>query len=699
MYQTILIQPQLGGQLSINRKCGQKGGPLLSFFTMQVTAILGTQIWIEVTQGGSPVTLGLADWIVGNYQKIEWSQNFDSLTGSMLIPVLYISTLVQLYSQGYMGSDPHLPRFFSYQSLFTFFMLILITGDNQLVLFVGWEGVGLASYLQINFWFTRIAANMAAQKAFLMNRIGDWSQTLGIQLILCQIGDLSFPTILSLGQYQHPDQIQILSIQMQIGASAKSAQLGLHTWLANAMEGPTPVSAQIHAATMVTAGVYQQMRLSPLQEWSSETQLLITWLGGQSAQLGAACGILENDLKRVIAFSTTSQLGYMVVACGLSQYSLSLFHLINHAFFKAQLFQSAGSVIHALADQQDMRKMGSQVLFLPYTYAMILLGSQSQMAFPFLTGFYSKDLIQELAQVPHNFSRTIAYILALLAAFLSATYSVRMLIMTFLSKPHFPLTQIVQKIITEPSMTMLIPLFLLSLGSAMFGYLTQDLFLGQGSTFYLQAIFTHPNHISLLDGSMGGSHAQKYIPLQTQLLLFQAIPQYIKKQTKTQSMQNPEGCSILLSKGLSSSLSTGQGHSLQEERSNYSPSISNLLNEGSLKNHIKKPIITIGDYTSILNHFNIFTHWVIFNFLQLGQIILRYWDRGLVEIFGPQGLVKQIHHLSFLIELQASGNLIIYAFIVILVPLIFQFNISYLLPLSLFTLLLMQNITQNSLRG
>ena len=287
MYQTIQIQPQLGGQLSINRKCGQKGGPLLSFFTMQVTAILGTQIWIEVTQGGSPVTLGLADWIVGNYQKIEWSQNFDSLTGSMLIPVLYISTLVQLYSQGYMGSDPHLPRFFSYQSLFTFFMLILITGDNQLVLFVGWEGVGLASYLQINFWFTRIAANMAAQKAFLMNRIGDWSQTLGIQLILCQIGDLSFPTILSLGQYQHPDQIQILSIQMQIGASAKSAQLGLHTWQANAMEGPTPVSAQIHAATMVTAGVYQQMRLSPLQEWSSETQLLITWLGGQSAQLGA----------------------------------------------------------------------------------------------------------------------------------------------------------------------------------------------------------------------------------------------------------------------------------------------------------------------------------------------------------------------------------------------------------------------------
>ncbi len=648
MYQTIQIQPQLGGLLSINRKCGQRGGPIQSFFTMQITAILGTQIWIEVTQGGSPVSQVITEWIVGNNQKIEWGQNFDSQTGSMLIPILYISTQVQQYSQGYMGSDPHLPRFFSYQSLFTFFMQIQITGDNQLVQFVGWEGVGQASYLQINFWFTRIAANMAAQKAFLMNRIGDWSQTLGIQLIQSQIGDLSFSTLQSLGQYQHPDLIQILSIFMQIGASAKSAQQGLHTWLANAMEGPTPVSAQIHAATMVTAGIYQQMRQSPQQEWSSETQLQITWLGGQSALQGAACGIQENDLKRVIAFSTTSQLGYMVVACGQSQYSLSLFHLINHAFFKAQLFLSAGSVIHALADQQDMRKMGSQVLFLPYTYSMILQGSQSQMAFPFLTGFYSKDLIQEQAQVPHNFSRSIAYILALLAAFLSATYSVRMIIMTFLSRPHFPSTQI--HLISEPTLTMQIPQFILSLGSAMFGYLAQDLFQGLGSTFYSQAIFTHPNHVSLQDGSMSNGGMLKYIPLQTLLLLQLAIPYNLRK----------------------------------KERLNESNVIDNT-HSYILYNEIPR---NISQYTSILNHFNIFTHWVIFNFLKLGQIILRYWDRGLVEIFGPQGLVKIIHHLSFLIEQLASGHQIIYASLIILTPQLFQLNISKALPIFLLILFL-----------
>ncbi len=665
MYQTIQVQPQLSGLLSINRKCGYNGGPKQSFLIMQITAILGTQIWIEVTQGGAPVSIYLTDWIVGNYQKITWSQNFDSLTSSMLIPVLYISTLVQQYSQGYMGSDPHLPRFFSYQSLFTFFMLILITGDNQLVQFVGWEGVGLASYLQINFWFTRIAANMAAQKAFLMNRIGDWSQTQGIQQIQSQIGDLSFPTLQSQGQYQHSDLILIISILMQIGASAKSAQLGLHTWLANAMEGPTPVSALIHAATMVTAGVYQQMRLSPLLEWSSESQLQVTWQGGQSALLGAACGILENDLKRVIAFSTTSQQGYMVVACGQSQYSLSLFHLINHAFFKALLFLSAGSVIHAQADQQDMRKMGSLVLFLPYTYAMILQGSQSQMAFPFLTGFYSKDLIQEQAQVPHNFSRSIAYLLALIAAFLSATYSVRMMIMTFLSRPHFPSSLI--PYISEPTLTMLIPLFLLSQGSAMFGYLTQDLFLGMGSTFYLQAIFTHPNHVSLLDGAMSGHSLQKYLPLQTLLLLQLAIPIFSSLKMSKKKLQEQQ---------------------VEQKQISF---VSQIEHKQIPIFKLKK---NISIYTSILNHFNIFTHWVIFINLFLGHTILRYWDRGLVEIYGPQGLVKQIHHLSFLIEQLASGHLIIYATIVIQLPQLFQFNMGQILPLSIFLLILIQSLVQ-----
>lgn len=404
------------------------------------------------------------------------------------------------------------------------------------------------------------------------------------------------------------------------------------------------------------------MRQSPQLEWSSQTQLLITWLGGLSALQGAACGIQENDLKRVIAFSTTSQQGYMVMACGQSQYSLSLFHLINHAFFKAQLFQSAGAVIHALADQQDMRKMGSQVLFLPYTYAMILLGSQSLMAFPFQTGFYSKDLILELAQVPHNFSRTIAYILALLAAFLSATYSVRLIIMTFISRPHFPLTLV--PFIAEPSFFMLIPLFLLSLGSAIFGYLTQDLFLGQGSTFYLQALFTHPNHIGIQDGSLSEASLYKFLPLQTLLILQFAIPFTPNVSLFNTTKLNPNNNLPLYSNNLGS-------ESIERPI---------LELDSTLKN---RKIVNINLYTSILNHFNIFTHWIIYTFLVIGHSILRYWDRGLVEIQGPLGLVKLFHLISFKLESPATGHLIKYASFIIQIPQFFllfsYFNLILLL--------------------
>lgn len=610
----------MGAIQSNNRKTGQIGGPIQSTITMIITAIIGTQIWIEVSYGGSPVTIKQIEWIGNGYQNIEWSQMYDSQTSSMLQPVLYVSAQVQQYSQGYMEGDPHRSRFFSYLSLFTFFMQILITGDNLQVLFVGWEGVGLASYLQINFWYTRIAANMAAQKAFQINRVGDWGQTVGILQIIAMIGDVSYPIQLSLGQYMDTDWIFIISILIQIGASAKSAQQGLHTWQATAMEGPTPVSAQIHAATMVTAGVYQQIRQSPIQEWCTDTLQIITWLGGQSALQGAACGQMEHDQKKVIAFSTTSQQGYMVIACGQSQYNQSQFHLINHAFFKALLFLSAGSVIHALLDQQDMRKMGGVILFLPFTYSMILQGSQSQMAFPFQTGFYSKDIILEMSQIPTNFTRSIAYILSQVAAFISATYSVRLLIMTFISKPHFTYTTL--NYINEPNKYMFIPLFIQGIGAGFFGYIFQETFIGGGSTYYQNSIFIHPDHNGILDGSQSQSSILKYIPQITLISIITIIPfkNIINITRKTTIINNKK------------------------------------------TNNNKKPIF---QYTSILNHFNIYNHWIIYKTQYISNIILRYWDRGQVEIIGPQGIIKIIHHNAFKIEQIGNGKQINYASIII----------------------------------
>lgn len=675
MYLTIQIQPQLGATLSVNRKCGLQGGPIQSTIQMIITATQATIVWFEVGQGGSPVTQVISDWIVTSDQlNIQWTQTYDSQTSAMQIPVLYVSAQVQQYSQGYMSTDPHKPRFFSYLSLFTFFMQIQITADNLQVQFVGWEGVGQASYQLINFWFTRIAANMAAQKAFIQNRIGDWGQTIGIILTICVIGgDVSFDSLQSQGQYINTDIIFILSILFLIGAAAKSAQFsGLHSWLASAMEGPTPVSALIHAATMVTAGVYQQIRQSPQQEWCSNSLLQITWLGGMSALQGAACGLQENDIKRVIAFSTTSQQGYMVIACGQSQYNLGLFHLINHAFFKAQLFLSAGAVIHAVADQQDMRKLGGLIFFIPFSYAGIFIGSQSLMAFPFMTGFYSKDLLLELAQVPHNYTRSIAYIFAISAAFLSAIYSVRQQILTFLSKPHFPYSLIQNKMIVDPSITMLLPQILLAIGSVFFGYLTHETFLGLGSSIYQGAIFIHPNNIALLDGSMIPTSVKiselvsydasqfQNITLIQGLITSVSILKYLPLVTLF---------ILIMIQPLSRNINNDLGHSSTQNM--------NVKAQGDI-NLLKYPISSNNTFRSIcysaltLNHFNIFNHWIIFQVLTLSNTILRYWDRGLVEIIGPLGLVRVIHHFAFQMELYtASGRLIHYAFIIVSSSLLF----------------------------
>ena len=371
MYLTLIFTPLFGSIIAgfFGFLLGPIGSGIVTISCLAFTFLISTIVFYEVALSGSPCYLKIIPWVDSELFSTAWGFQFDTLTAVMLIVVSFISLLVHLYSTEYMKEDPHLPRFMSYLSLFTFFMLILVTADNFIQMFVGWEGVGLSSYLLINFWFTRIQANKAAIKAMIMNRIGDFGLALGIFFIYAYMGALDYSTVFALAPYYVDYNVTFLNMEFKllnivalllfIGAVGKSAQLGLHTWLPDAMEGPTPVSALIHAATMVTAGVFLLARCSPLLEYGPQALGIITLVGAMTAFFAASTGLLQNDMKRVIAYSTCSQLGYMIFACGLSNYQVAVFHLANHAFFKALLFLGAGCVIHAVGDEQDMRKMGA----------------------------------------------------------------------------------------------------------------------------------------------------------------------------------------------------------------------------------------------------------------------------------------------------------------------------------------------------
>ena len=399
MYLILIFLPLIGSFASglFGRFIGSKGASFLTVFCLNVTFFISLIIFYEVAFVNCFVYIKLITWIDCELFNIDWGFLFDSLTVIMCCVVCFISSIVHLYSTEYMSHDPHLPRFMSYLSLFTFFMLILITADNYVQMFVGWEGVGLCSYLLINFWFTRIQANKAAIKAMIVNRIGDFGLALGIFIIFIKFKAVDYATVFALTPFFVEDNFNFVNFNFNIlvligfflfiGAIGKSAQLGLHTWLPDAMEGPTPVSALIHAATMVTAGVFLLARSSPIYEYIPLILNIITIVGASTAFFAATIGLVQNDLKKVIAYSTCSQLGYMVFACGLSNYFVGVFHLINHAFFKALLFLGAGSIIHAVADEQDMRKIGGIKNLIPFTYSMMIIGSLALIGFPFLTVF------------------------------------------------------------------------------------------------------------------------------------------------------------------------------------------------------------------------------------------------------------------------------------------------------------------------
>nr|YP_008963211.1 NADH dehydrogenase subunit 5 [Gelidium vagum]AGO19325.1 NADH dehydrogenase subunit 5 [Gelidium vagum] len=527
MYITLIWLPLLGSLVSGfgGRWLGRYGANIFSTTCVISSLILSLLIFYEIGLCGVTCQLSLASWINVGSLSVKWGFMFDSVTAVMLVVITSISSLVHLYSISYMETDPHCPRFMAYLEIFTFFMLILVTADNVLQMFLGWEGVGLASYLLINFWFTRLAANQSAIKALIVNRVGDFGLSLAIFTIFYVFSSVEYSTIFSIVpffQYYYfsflnfkINSITAIGLLLFVGAVGKSAQLGLHTWLPDAMEGPTPVSALIHAATMVTAGVFLIIRFSPLIEYSFFVLRTLIIFGAMTAIFGAMTGAFQNDLKRVIAYSTCSQLGYMIFACGLSCYNVSMFHLTNHAFFKALLFLSAGSIIHAVSDEQDMRKMGSLIKILPLSYSVILIGSLALTGFPFLTGFFSKDFILEIAQVSsysnlnNNFSGLACW-LGSLAVFFTAFYSFRLLYLTFINNCNVSRVKI--SLIHESNLLMLIPLIILALGSIFIGYLCKDFFIGPGTNFWGVSIFNLPSYTNQIEA--------EYLPVKIKWLPF-----------------------------------------------------------------------------------------------------------------------------------------------------------------------------------
>nr|YP_009487283.1 NADH dehydrogenase subunit 5 [Russula lepida]AWB36185.1 NADH dehydrogenase subunit 5 [Russula lepida] len=596
MYLTILILPLLGSFISgfLGRKIGVTGSHIITCTCLILSSILATIAFYEVGLSSSPVIINLFNWIDSENMTISWEFLFDQLTVSMFIPVLYISSLIHIFSTDYMAEDPHNQRFFSYLSLFTFFMLVLVSGANFFVMFVGWEGIGIVSYLLINFWFTRIQANKAAILALTMNRVGDMGLSIGYFSLFALFGSLDYATIFSIVPFMNETALTIIGLLLLTGAMAKSAQIPLHSWLPGSMEGPTPVSALIHAATLVTAGLYLLLRSSPLLEYSSTALLIITLTGATTAFFAATCGLVQNDLKRIIAFSTISQLGYMVMAVGLSQYNVALMHVVNHAFFKALLFLGAGAVIHSFSDQQDIRRIGGLIRFLPFTYTTMLVGSLSLLATPWLTGFYSKDLIIELAYGQYSFNGTYAFILGSITAGLTAFYSFRLICLVFLTVPNGPKQSYLNT--HEANNKVIIPLLLLALFSIFFGFIFSDLFVGMASDFFSNAIFIKPNNISLIEAEFSLPLIIKFLP--ALLSLF--------------------------------------GASLAIILYHYSPTFIIDLTD----NLIGQKIYTFfnGKYLFDI----IYNNYIINKGLELGYTISKVLDRGIIEMVGPHGLSQTL---------------------------------------------------------
>ena len=518
MFYAIVFLPLLGFFIAglAGKSVGARGAELVTCTFMVIVAALSWVAFFTIALGdGAPVDVPVFHWILAGNLKFDWALHVDSLTAVMLVVVNTVSALVHIYSIGYMHHDPSRPRFFAYLSLFTFMMLMLVTANNLVQMFFGWEGVGLASYLLIGFWFQRPSATKAAIKAFVVNRVGDFGFLIGLFSVFVLFKSVKFDVIFSRAadpnfihgmtflnwQVDANTAITIACLFLFVGAMGKSAQFLLHTWLPDAMEGPTPVSALIHAATMVTAGVFMVSRMSPVFELSPTALTVIIIIGATTAFFAATVGLVQNDIKRVIAYSTCSQLGYMFAALGVGAYSAGVFHLFTHAFFKALLFLGAGSVIHAVSDEQDMRKMGGLRKYIPTTYWMMVIGTLALTGVGIpgtlfgTAGFFSKDSIIESAFASHNVASGYAFWLLVIAALFTSFYSWRLIFMTFHGKPRA--TADIMHHVHESAPVMLIPLFVLAVGAIFAGFVFQPYFVGElYNNFWKGVLFTGPeNHI------------------------------------------------------------------------------------------------------------------------------------------------------------------------------------------------------------
>ena len=526
MEYAIIFLPLIGSIFGyLGRSINKLFSEIFTSLLVSVSAILSIIVFWNGIQINNYDNYKIFEWISSGDFVANWSINLDPLSSVMLVVVTFVSALVHIYSIGYMSHDPHKPRFMSYLSLFTFSMLVLVVSDNFLQLFFGWEGVGLCSYLLIGFWYKKETANDAAIKAFIVNRIGDFGLAIGIFLIFFFFGSINFEEVFQ----ATPEFVEtkllffgfefslitLICLFLFIGAMGKSAQFLLHTWLPDAMEGPTPVSALIHAATMVTAGVFLVVRCSPLFEFSQVALNVVAIVGMITAIFAASVALVQNDIKKIVAYSTCSQLGYMFFAAGVGAYHVAIFHLFTHAFFKALLFLGSGSVIHAFNDEQDIRNMGGVRKKLPFTYVFMLIGTLALTGFPFLSGFYSKDAIIEFAYLSNSPLGNYTVIVGILTAFLTSIYSWRLFFKTFhgsYNNKSIPIHET-----HESPLTMLVPLFLLGIGALFAGFLFKETFIGNHSNDFWQTSIFFINEIK-------HDHIPLWLLLITPILVVIAIP-------------------------------------------------------------------------------------------------------------------------------------------------------------------------------
>ena len=601
---------------------GDRNSEIVTSTFVSLSAILSLILFYDVIVNNYESNVVVATWINSGTLDVNWSIKVDPLSSVMLVVITLISSLVHIYSIGYMSHDPHKPRFMAYLSLFTFAMLTLVTADNFLQLFFGWEGVGLCSYFLIGFWFKKDSANAAAIKAFVVNRVGDFGFAIGIFLIFYLFGTVNYSEVfeqvpqiidkelLFIGV--HIKAIDLICILLFIGAMGKSAQIFLHTWLPDAMEGPTPVSALIHAATMVTAGVFLVVRCSPIFEYSPLALNIITVVGMTTAFFAATVALVQTDIKKIIAYSTCSQLGYMFFAAGVGAYNVAMFHLFTHAFFKALLFLGSGSVIHSFKDEQDINQMGAVYKKLPYTWVLMIIGTLALTGFPFLSGFYSKDAIIEFAYLKGNTYGYYAAGIGIFTALLTSIYSWRLIFKTFHGTYNNKKLKIEE--MQESPMIMLLPLIILSIGAIFAGFLFKDLFIGNGeNNFWTESIkFLKP---------LSTEHPPLWIILITPIVVILSIPisYYLfvknKKLPDEFVQSNKPLYNFLVNKW-------------------YFDELYNLIFIQSSK--------------------------------KIGLFFWKYIDINIIDRFGPDGISSLIKNLSFKASKFQSGFIYQYAFMMLL---------------------------------